>query len=282
MTEIAVIGAGAMGSAIAGRMISKGATVLTYLEGRSRETIDRATSVGMTPVGIERIANADIILSIVPPSEAVTTASRLADAMRQEQGRGTYIDLNAVAPETAQEVASCFDGGDAKSVDGCIIGGPPKGAAAGPHIYLSGGGDDISPSLAERGLDIRLLDGPIGAASALKMCYAGINKGLTGLATAMMLAAARCGADEALMAELSESVPDLRQKFSKSIPDMYPKAYRWVAEMSEIADFLGADDPASGIYTGMAGIYEMMARDRADDGQLATELTRMLGLGGVK
>ena len=36
---------------------------------------------------------------------------------------------------------------------------------------------------------IRLLDGPLTAASALKMSYAGITKGFTALGAAMMLAA---------------------------------------------------------------------------------------------
>ena len=35
--------------------------------------------------------------------------------------------------------------------------------------------------------DIRRLDGPIGAASALKMCYAGLNKGLITLESTILL-----------------------------------------------------------------------------------------------
>lgn len=109
----------------------------------------------------------------------------------------------------------------------------------------------------------------IGASSALKMCYAGINKGVTGLGTAMLLAAIRSGADEGLKRELQESQSDLDRKFAQSIPDMYPKAYRWVAEMEEIAEFLGEDDPAALIFRGMAGLYRKMAEDREAGGVLA-------------
>lgn len=61
--------------------------------------------------------------------------------------------------------------------------------------------------LAQHGLTIKLLDGPVGAASGLKMSYAGITKGLTALAAAMMLAATRFGAASDQAAELAESQP---------------------------------------------------------------------------
>ena len=51
MTGIAVIGVGAMGSAIAERLISRGSSVISLLDGRSAETIKRAASAGMVPVG---------------------------------------------------------------------------------------------------------------------------------------------------------------------------------------------------------------------------------------
>ena len=42
-------------------------------------------------------------------------------------------------------------------------------------------------------------------------------------------------------------------------PDMMPKAYRWVAEMQEIANFIAADG-AGDIYTGASNVYERIAR----------------------
>jgi Domain of unknown function (DUF1932) len=45
---------------------------------------------------------------------------------------------------------------------------------------------------------------------------------------------------------------------------MFPKAYRWVAEMEQIARFIS--DPAAGatIYEGAASLYEAIAADLAD------------------
>ena len=142
---------------------------------------------------------------------------------------------------------------------------------------MSGDVASDSAVLADHGLQVRRIAGAIGAASALKMCYAGINKGVTGLGTAMLLAAIRSGADVALKRELQESLPDLDAKFVHGIPDMYPKAYRWVAEMEEISEFLGDDDPAALIFKGMAGLYLKMARDREEGGLLAGQLDQLNG-----
>ncbi len=275
--DIAIIGAGAMGSAIAGRLVEGGAHLLTYVEGRSTATIERAKAAGMKAVGLDNLTKADIILSIVPPAEAVGVAEALSAALRRHDRTTTFIDCNAISPKTMAQVASVFGSDCGEVLDGSIIGSPPKSGQKSPKLYISGDAANRSGVLAEHGLQVRRIDGPIGAASALKMCYAGINKGVTGLGTAMLLAAIRSGADQALKRELQESLPELDRKFAQAIPDMYPKAYRWFAEMEEIAEFLGKDDPAALIFKGMAGLYRKMAEDREAGGVLAGELDRLNG-----
>ena len=88
-------------------------------------------------------------------------------------------------------------------------------------------------------------------------------KGLTAIATAMILAAERAGAGPGLRAELAASQPHLLARFQKAIPDMFPKAYRWVEEMRAIAEFVGPSLPESQFYTAAAGLYERIAGDDA-------------------
>jgi hypothetical protein len=109
------------------------------------------------------------------------------------------------------------------------------------------------------------MEGPVGAASALKMSYAGINKGGILLAAAMLLAATRAGVVDALRAELAESQPQLLSRIDRAIPDMYPKAYRWAPEMEQIADFLGDDLAARDIFHAMAALCRHFATDQAGD-----------------
>ena len=71
-----------------------------------------------------------------------------------------------------------------------------------PRFYASGPAAPRFATLRHYGLDVRVLDGAMSAASALKMSYAGITKGTQAIGAAMMLAATRAGSADALFAEL--------------------------------------------------------------------------------
>ena len=259
---VAVIAPGAMGSAVGRRLAEHGVRVLTSVAGRSARSVARARDCGMEAVCDRTIAGeAEIILSIVPPAEAVALARRLAGPLAEVARGPVYVDCNAVDVGTVRAVAAALAGTGAAFVDGAIIGLPPEPGAPGPVLYLAGEAAPRVAGLAEAGLRVKLVAGPVGAASALKMSYAGITKGLTALAAAMVLAAERAGAGAALREELAASQPGLLARFDAALPDMVPKAYRWVAEMREIAAFVGPGHPEAAIYEGAAALYARLAAD---------------------
>jgi len=264
---IAILSPGAMGSAISARLVEHGARVLTSLDGRSASTVNRARAAGMEDVSPETIASADLILSIVPPGEAAALAKALVTRLRESRHKPVYIDCNALSPKTKTEIAGTLAETGCDIIDGAIVGAPPRPGEKGPRIYVSGNQSDRASVLRTLGLDLRPIDGPIGAAAALKMSYAGINKGILAIGTAMLLAASRSGASTGLYQELGESLPQLLSKFETGIPDMYPKAYRWVAEMREIAAFLGEDKAAAKMFEGAAQLYDRIASDIANEGK---------------
>jgi 3-hydroxyisobutyrate dehydrogenase-like beta-hydroxyacid dehydrogenase len=264
---IAILSPGAMGSAISVGLVERGARVLTSLDGRSTATVDRARTAGMEDASQETIAAADLILSIVPPSEAVALAKGLVTRLSESRHKPVYIDCNALSPKTKTEIAGILAETGCDIIDGAIVGAPPQPGKKGPRIYVSGDHSDRASVLRTLGLDLRQIDGPIGAAAALKMSYAGINKGVMAIGTAMLLAASRSGASTGLYQELGESLPQLLSKFETGIPDMYPKAYRWVAEMREIAAFLDEDKAAAMIFEGAAQLYDRLASDIANEGK---------------
>jgi 3-hydroxyisobutyrate dehydrogenase-like beta-hydroxyacid dehydrogenase len=264
---IAIHSPGAMGSAISARLAEHGARVLTSLDGRSAATVERARAAGMEDVSPETIATADIILSIVPPGEAVALAKGFVTLLRESRHKPVFIDCNALSPKTKTQVAVTLAQTGCDVIDGAIIGSPPQPGEKGPRFYVSGEQSGRASVLRTLGLDLRQIDGPIGAAAALKMSYAGISKGLTAIAAAMLLAASRSGASRELYRELGESLPQLLSRFEIGIPDMYPKAYRWVAEMREIATFLNEDKAAAMIFEGAAQLYDRLATDIENKGQ---------------
>jgi 3-hydroxyisobutyrate dehydrogenase-like beta-hydroxyacid dehydrogenase len=263
--RIAVIAPGAMGSAIAGLLTAHKATVLTTLDGRSAASIARAHAAGMEDAPLAAIAAADILLSILPPIEAMPLARRLGPALAASPTKPLYVDCNAINPGNKQALAAYLAGLGCTMVDGAIVGLPPAPGRPDPRLYVSGPAADRALALTAWGLDVQALDGPIGAAAALKMAYAGINKGMTALGAALFLAAGRAGAAADLRREMARSIPDTLSRLEHAIPNMYPKAYRWVGEMREIAAFLGEDEAAAMLFEGAARLFERLAADRAGE-----------------
>jgi 3-hydroxyisobutyrate dehydrogenase-like beta-hydroxyacid dehydrogenase len=276
-TTIAVVAAGSMGSGVGRLLAEHGARVPTLLDGRSDATVKRARDAGMIAATACEIAQSDFILSIVPPGRARQLAEQLAPALHASAKNPIYVECNAINPETAAAIGEIVRAAGAIFVDGAIIGGAPKPGAKGPTFYISGEEADRAMALGDYGLTLHQLDGGIGAASALKMAYGGITKGLTAVGSMMILAASRAGMAEALGRELARSQPALFPWFARQVPAMFPRAYRWVAEMEEVAAFANADPAASAVFRGAASFYARIADDREGANAEAGPLAEFFG-----
>jgi 3-hydroxyisobutyrate dehydrogenase-like beta-hydroxyacid dehydrogenase len=274
--SVAIVAPGNMGAGIGRRLRDNGVDVLTSLAGRSGASAKRAEAAGMQPVSDERLAGADFVLSVLPPGDAVGFAERMAPHLASAAAKPVFVDCNAISPETVARIAATVAPTGAAFVDAGIIGAPPQPGTKGPVLYVSGEAASRVLPLGSHGLDTRSVEGGIGAASALKMSYAGITKGLTALGAAMMLGATRAGVAEALYAELAASQPALLPWLTRQVPGMYQKAYRWVAEMQEIADFLRDDPSAAQMFHGAAGLYQRLAGDGSGANEETTQLSQFL------
>ncbi|KAG1745442.1 6-phosphogluconate dehydrogenase C-terminal domain-like protein [Suillus paluster] len=275
MPRLAVVAAGAMGSAYT-----------PILTGRSEGTQKRAQDAGMINVTIdELVLRSDWILSILPPRDAVSFAEKIQEAAAKHGNAlpspRTFVDCNAVSPETVKRIAGLFAGTSIEFVDAGIIGGPPKDEYN-PTFYASAEDGKILDeftALSKYGLKVSPLKGEgvgVGDASALKMSYAGITKGTTGLYTTMVLAAhaSSPATADALMRELQMSQPVLLNRLVKTVPPMLPKAYRWIGEMEEIADFVGGSE--GDVYRGIAKVYERIEKSIAGDQEDMETLTNFV------
>jgi L-threonate 2-dehydrogenase len=284
---VAIIAPGAMGAGVGKRLATYGVRVLTSLSGRGEATAARAREAGMIAASDEEIAASDFILSILPPGDALALAQRFTAVLAASNAKPVYVDCNAINPATVEEVAATIAPTGCAFVDAGIIGPPPSPipppqagegrGVSGPRLYASGAAATRFASLRQFGLDVRVLEGPLSAASALKMSYAGINKGTQAIGAAMMLAAMRAGSAEALFDELSFSQKEMLAQFQQQLPKMPAKAYRWIAEMQEIAGFVADDPAARALYEGAARFYERMADDFSGDRKAAAALERFLG-----
>ena len=274
MTTIRAVGIlspGEMGSGVGEVLHQRGLRVLTCLAGRGEHSRARAAQVGFEDVADldQLVRECDVLLSIVPPAVAGAVADQVAAAVRATGVSLLYADCNAIAPSTARDIARTVTEAGARFADAGIIGGPPT--RPGNRIFASGAGAREFAGLGTFGLDIRVLDGDVGQASGLKMCYAAMTKGLQALGAELLVAARLLGVEEQLRAEQNQGgdLAAVRRFVERALPSMPPKAYRWIGEMEEIARCFEDLGLPRRLLLGAADVYT----DFRDGGVLARELT---------
>ena len=259
LNTVGILSPGDMGHTVGDVLRQNGLRVITCLEGRSQRTRQLAEKAGIVnvPTYPQFVTEADLILSIMVPAQAMSAASMVAEALQKVDTTLAYADCNAIAPQTVRKLGETITSAGGTFVDASIIGPPPRTPGA-TRFYASGPNLDIFSELNNYGLDVRVLGEEIGLASAIKMCYASLTKGLTALCTELLTAASVLGVSEALTAEFQLSQSALFERMEKGLPGMPPKARRWIGEMEEISATFAHVGLTPNILTGAADMYRFV------------------------
>lgn len=253
---VGILHPGDMGAAVGACVVAGGAKALWVSANRSPATIARAEAAGlMACETLAKLAAAcDTILSVCPPHAALEVASAVAAL----EFKGLYLDANAIAPRTTREVGRIVTAAGADFVDGGIIGPPPADPDR-TRLFLCGAdAARIAELFAGTVLATPILDGAIGAASAIKACYAAWTKGTTALLADIHALAEHEGVAPALIAEWARTQPGLAAQSEKIRADTR-KAWRWIGEMEEIAASFAAAGLPDGFHRAAAEIYSRLA-----------------------
>jgi 3-hydroxyisobutyrate dehydrogenase-like beta-hydroxyacid dehydrogenase len=257
MATIGLLHPGEMGAAVGGCLVSVRHEVLWDPAGRSRASTGRALAAELTGVTFDAlIKRCSVILSVCPPHAALDVAGQVAEAGYA----GIYVDANAISVATAERVSAVVTAAGAAYVDGGIIGPPPE-IAGHTRLYLSGPrANEIRLLFGRSALDARVADGPLYAASAVKMAYAAWTKGSSALLLAARALARAGGVERALLAEWALSQPALAERSEGAAAAAAAKGWRWVAEMEEIAASMTAAGLPAGFHEAAADIYDRASR----------------------
>jgi 3-hydroxyisobutyrate dehydrogenase-like beta-hydroxyacid dehydrogenase len=275
VSVIGLLNPGEMGAAVGRCLTGAGHQVLWASDGRGPDTSARAEQAGLTDVrSVRRMgAEADVIMSICPPHAALDVAWAVHGFT------GLYLDANAIAPDTAREVAKLITDSGGRYADGGIIGSPPLTAGT-TRLYLSGPhAAAIHRLFAGTALEPRIIAGPETAASAVKMAYASWTKGSSALLLAARALARAEGVEDALLAEWSMSQPQLASQVDRAARSAMAKGWRWVGEMEEIAATMAGTGLPDGFHQAAAEIYRRSPRrpQPADDDALTAVLAGLTG-----
>jgi 3-hydroxyisobutyrate dehydrogenase-like beta-hydroxyacid dehydrogenase len=256
---IGLLSPGDMGNVVAKVVQSHGLRVLTCLKGRSERTrmLAREANIDDVPSYEALVSETEMLLCIVVPEAALSTARLVADALRKAGKTTTYVDCNAIAPETVKAIGEVITSAGSRMIDVGIIGSPPRQPGI-TRFYASGPEVERFVELGNFGLDVRSLGRDIGLASGLKMCYAALTKGMTAIATELLITAHTMGLYEPLVAEWQISQKDRYRTIERQLPVMPTKAGRWISEMEEIAKTFGDIGLTPKIHLGAADMYRFV------------------------
>ncbi len=257
---IAILSPGDMGGGVGAALAEHGHDVIACVAGRSQETQARAERLGFRlAADLESLlAEADLVLSILPPEAALGLARDVAAAMRRSGSAPPYADCNAVSPETTRALGALFEGTGAPFIDGGIIGAAPRPGRPPMRFYVSGEAAGLMDALDCHGISVRHVGPEIGRASAVKMCYASITKGTNTLHTAAMTVADALGVGETVRGEIDESLPAVMQHMRGTIPRLPADSGRWVGEMEEIARTFASVGVTPRFHQGAAEMFRLL------------------------
>jgi 3-hydroxyisobutyrate dehydrogenase-like beta-hydroxyacid dehydrogenase len=168
---------------------------------------------------------------------------------------GYYLDANAIAPATMQQLGARLGAAGLRVVDGGIIGVPTRERGQ-TWLYLSGPDAAQFAAFFTAGpLETGILGEEIGQASALKMCFAAWNKGKNALLTAVLAAADGMGVRAALEHQLDVYEPGFSAAAAKRLSSVARKTWRFGPEMEEIAATLQANEVPHEFFLAAAELY---------------------------
>ena len=237
INTVAILSPGDMGHAVGQRLRENELDVITCLSGRSERTRALSQKAGIRDVENmeELVAQSDLIMSMTVSAAVPSLCREVADAIKSTGSDTLFAECNAIAPQLTREMEPVITNSGGRFVDVSIIGGPPRQEYS-PHFYASGEQAAEFEQLNDFGLTVIRLDGEVGQASGIKMCYAAMTKGSWALYSELLMAAELMGLTEPLLEEFRSGQSSVLQRMERTIPTVPPRSRRWVSEMEEIRD----------------------------------------------
>lgn len=202
-SSIGFIGTGAMGGAVARRLLARGRRLLVVPGPRGTNT-EALAAAGATVAGTASdLAGCDVVFTCLPSSDVVERAA--AEALLPAARHGfIHVDLTTGDPRVSLRLAERYGARGARFVDAAVS-GTPEHAEQGELTLLLGTSAEVQETLRPLLEDVarRILRvGATGSAHRLRLIMGFIGMA-TAAASAEALVAARCaGIDLATFAEL--------------------------------------------------------------------------------
>jgi 3-hydroxyisobutyrate dehydrogenase-like beta-hydroxyacid dehydrogenase len=240
--KIGIIGFGEVGGIFGHDLVQRGMDVATFdilfEDPASREAMSRKArdyGVRACESAGDCVSGCELIISAVTAASAAGVAEECAPKLASGQ---VFLDINSVSPETKSRMAGMFDRSQGHYVEAAVMAAVAPQRLKVPMLLGGKFAKDLALRLGAMGMNGKAVSEKVGVASAVKMCRSVIIKGLEAVVVESMLAARRYGAEEAVLASLAATYPDMG--WQGELPDyligrVAEHGRRRAAEMREAA-----------------------------------------------
>jgi len=182
----------------------------------------------------EALVGSNFVLSVVTADQALVAARQAAKCIEP----GTlFLDCNSCSPGTKRRAAEAIERAKGRYVDVAIM-APVHPALHRVPLLVSGPhAAEALPVLASLDMRAQAVDGPVGAASSIKMVRSIMVKGLEALTAECLLAGRRSGVDEQVLDSLEATFPGFqwKERTAYMLERVMVHGVRRAAEMREVA-----------------------------------------------
>ena len=146
---------------------------------------------------------ADVIITAVPGSKALTAALDLAPSLRAPQ---VYADVSTSTAASKKQMALAVESTGALFVDGALMGGLSMQHHKVPTLLSGSGSDSFIRLLSPFGMSLTKVSENAGDAIAIKLVRSIAMKGLASLAVETLTAATKLGVETAVLRSIEDTL----------------------------------------------------------------------------
>jgi 3-hydroxyisobutyrate dehydrogenase-like beta-hydroxyacid dehydrogenase len=192
--QVAVLGTGKMGAAMARRLAGCGHDVTVWNRTRARAEAVGAAKVASTPA--EAVRDADVVISILTDAAAVRNVYLGNDGALKAARKQVFVEMSTAGPDVVKEIAPAVEKAGAKFIECPVMGSIPA-IDAGKGMLIAAGDDEAlekaRPVLECIGEVRRVKDAE--SAAKLKLVANTMLTGVSALAAEVLTAARAAGLD---------------------------------------------------------------------------------------
>jgi 3-hydroxyisobutyrate dehydrogenase len=223
ISQIGFLGLGAMGGAMARRLVQHGFAVAGYDVSQARAAAAAKDGVSVAKSAAVAVESADVVLSSLPNPTAVRAAYLGADgAVAAARAGATLVDLSTIDPQTWAEVAEAARARGVEALGAPVSGGPAD-AGNGKLVFLVGGDAvvlaRVRPVLDALASEVHHL-GPLAAGHIVKLVNNVMSMCNVAVAAEAMVLGVRAGMDPARLFEVLSTSGGRSHHFLKRFPNV--------------------------------------------------------------